>query len=110
MRTVRAHRVAFEAVNGPIPNGLDVLHSCDNRLCCNPSHLSLGTAKDNSDDKVAKGREARGVTHGNAKLDPDRVAMIRAAHAAGLTGRRIAEEFRVSEATVSNVVRGKSWL
>lgn len=51
-----SHRVAYEMAHGPIPSGLWVLHRCDNKKCCNPRHLFLGTAQDNSDDKMAKGR------------------------------------------------------
>lgn len=55
-REARTHRVAFELTNGAIPVGLSVLHHCDNRPCCNPTHLFLGSAADNSRDMVAKGR------------------------------------------------------
>ena len=51
-----AHRFAYESMNGPIPQGMFVLHRCDNRPCVNPSHLWLGTAKDNIRDCIAKGR------------------------------------------------------
>jgi hypothetical protein len=51
-----AHRVAWELVNGPIPDGLHVLHRCDVRACVNPSHLFLGTRFDNMQDMIAKGR------------------------------------------------------
>lgn len=51
-----AHRVAWELANGPIPEGLFVLHRCDNRRCVRPDHLFLGTAKDNTHDAMRKGR------------------------------------------------------
>lgn len=59
-----AHRVAWEVWNGPIPEGMHVLHRCDNRRCIRPDHLFLGTHLDNMRDAVAKGRSRRfGVTH-----------------------------------------------
>lgn len=52
----RAHRISYEWEYGPFPETLWVLHRCDNHPCVRPSHLFLGTAQDNYDDMVAKGR------------------------------------------------------
>ena len=59
----RAHRVSFEAFNGPIPYGMEVMHKCDNRGCVNPDHLSIGTHRENMLDIDAKGRRLKGKSH-----------------------------------------------
>ena len=53
---VYAHRFVYEQAHGPIPNGMQVCHTCDNPSCINIEHLFLGTAKDNAADRDAKGR------------------------------------------------------
>lgn len=62
-RTTTAHRVAWELTYGPIPDGLFVCHHCDNRTCCRPDHLFLGTCQDNHDDAKRKGRTLTGDRH-----------------------------------------------
>lgn len=100
--TRAAHRVSHEIANGPIPQGMSVLHRCDNPPCVNPAHLFLGTQADNVADCVSKGRRA-------TKLVPEVVAVIRRRCADGERQRAVAREFGVSDATVSLIVNRKTW-
>jgi hypothetical protein len=75
---LRAHRVAWELAAGePVPDGLCVLHNCDNPPCVNPDHLWLGTNDDNVRDRNEKGRRARGESLSHTKLNPEAVKVIR---------------------------------
>jgi hypothetical protein len=101
-----AHRAAWELTNGPVRNGLFVLHRCDNRACVNPAHLFLGTHDDNMADMVSKGRQARGSVNGRAKLTEESVREILAVPT---QGRVLAKRFGVTPQCISRVRRGHAW-
>ncbi|MFS2051003.1 HNH endonuclease signature motif containing protein [Variovorax sp. Varisp41] len=113
-RVVRAHRALFQLAGGTIPDGMELLHSCDIGVCVNPDHLSVGTHQENMSDMVRKGRaraptganhwtssdperarqvarrnianaHGSGVCNSNAKASPEIAELIRAAHAANPT-------------------------
>lgn len=109
----RAHRVAWELINGDIPDGLHVLHTCDNRKCCNPKHLFLGTNQDNMDDKVAKGRQHKvptGERHPNHKISREQMHDIRKRYnAGGISHRGLALETGLSRAQIGRILKGTSW-
>src|SRR5690606_33646839 len=91
-------------------DGVMVLHSCDNRLCCNPMHLRPGTAADNSGDAVERDRILSGQRQPNAKLtDTQAVEVFRRRHA-GESIRRLAAEFGVTDATVVRIAKRQGWV
>lgn len=108
-RSMRAHRVSWLLANGTIPTGLHVCHRCDNRRCVRPDHLFLGTAQENIDDKVSKGRQAAGRRHGSSRLTESDVIDILSLHAFGAKGVVLAREYGVGQSTVSRIVRGHHW-
>lgn len=94
-RARRANRVAWELVNGLIPEGQHVCHSCDQPSCVNPDHLFLGTNLENRRDSVAKGRHASGDRHPGTKIKSSERERIRALREAGVPAQQIAAEYGV---------------
>lgn len=109
-KMVFAHRVVYELVNGPIPEGMHVLHACDEPLCCNPAHLHLGTHAQNMREMAIRGRAASGERIKNAKLTADQVREIRKMYAlGGWSYQGLANVFGVSYVQISSIVRNKAW-
>ena len=104
------HRIAYELTYGPIPAGLEVLHSCDTPACCRPDHFFLGTQKDNARDAISKSRFSSGARNGMAKLSEKDVVSIRSRYAAGgISHHNLATEYSVTEANVWQILQGKTW-
>jgi hypothetical protein len=101
-RNVRVHKWVWEQVNGPLPEGLNALHKCDNPPCFRLDHLFAGTHRENASDKIAKGRQVH-------KLTAEQVRAIRVRLAEGGTHRGIAAEFGVTKSSVTGIARGTSW-
>lgn len=138
-QTLSTHRIAWELTYGPIPGGLCVCHKCDNRICGNPAHLFLGTTQDNTADKVAKNRQAKGVQSGprlhpdsrprgdahfrrkfpklvprgeqcgTSKLTEESVLEIRKLHSNNYSLKGLARQFNVSDFCIRSVVTRKTW-
>lgn len=133
-----AHRVAYAMYHGPIPDGMEVMHRCDNPGCVNPEHLCLGSHSDNMADMARKGRQSRGARHGAsvraglpgpaamsaamkvraargerqhcARLTSAQVTEIRARYAAGgCSWSQLAREYGVATATIQDVLQRKTW-
>ena len=117
-KTVRAHRVFYEHFVGVIPQGLVIMHSCDNPLCVNPKHLSPGTHLENELDKDLKGRRSpspsishphlmpRGEASGTSVLTEVQVKNILSETD---TAKVVAEKYGVSKSTILSIRSGKTW-
>ena len=113
-RGERAHRLAYKVWNGPIPDGLMVRHTCDNRKCIEPTHLVLGTAKDNANDlRASRRRKGKciGSENGRSKLTNEQAEEIRMRYRhGGISQEQLADEYGVSQFAVSMIVRRKRYV
>lgn len=112
-KTIKAARLAYELTYGPVPEGMSVLHRCDNPVCVNPAHLFTGTQADNLQDMTLKGRrryrEHKGSENGRAKLSESQVFEIRKRAAAGEPRSVLAKEYSMCWTTIDGIVAGRLW-
>jgi hypothetical protein len=110
-KTVYAHRYARELIHGPIPEGVCVLHKCDNPPCVNPDHLFLGTRADNNADKMMKGRfpVPKGELNGRSILTEQNVHKIRDLIKIGIPLKKIACRMQVAHNTIYDIATGRRW-
>lgn len=122
-RRERVHRFSWTLANGPIPDGLGVLHKCDVTLCVRPSHLFVGTQADNIADMIQKGRQRKAISarrrrHDSyprgsdasiAKLTDDQVVAIRRLKADGLSYAAIGRKYGVVPSNISLICRRMTW-
>ena len=98
-----SHRIAYALSHGPIPEGLVVRHRCDNKLCCNPAHLELGSQARNIQDMFQRGGTRR------LRLTYEQAAEIRDRLEAGEQGKGLSAEYGVAVSTISKIKVGKTW-
>lgn len=108
-RLYRTHRLAYVLTKGPIPEGMDVCHRCDNPPCIDPSHLFAATRKGNMEDCVRKDRQVRGERNGQHKLTDEQVGEIRKRASEGERPESIRRDFGVTRSAVELIVAGKRW-
>jgi hypothetical protein len=102
VRQVYAHRLAYLLERGPIPLGMLVCHHCDNPPCCNPAHLFLGTAADNTADMLAKSRGRGALSHTDVRV-------IRDLFASGTSLHEIASRFKISKHAALGAATGRTY-
>lgn len=110
-KTILAHRAAYADAFGD-PGELCVLHHCDNPSCVRPSHLFLGTQRDNVYDCMAKKRRRNqnGELSSSAKLTDIQVLEVRQHYADGsLTPREMSHFLGVTTQTIYGIIHRKTW-
>ena len=111
-KNLSAPRFAYETFYGPIPKDLNILHSCDNRRCVNPNHLSPGTQSQNIKDCVSRGRHVppKGERNGMAKLTWETVDTVRRSfHGKRGDLTKLAKQYGVSISAIHAIVNQNRW-
>lgn len=106
--SISAHRFSYELTKGPIPEGMLLMHSCDNPRCVNPDHLTPGTNADNMLDMVTKRRNGDRPAPARPRYKLDEGA-VRAIRASTKSNAELARDYGVARTTVSMARSGKNW-
>ena len=109
---IRVSRVSWEIHNGPAPEGMNILHKCDNPRCVNPDHLFLGTQYDNVRDCIDKGRSRKchGELHSCTHLTEKDIVDIRNVYAEeSYSQKSLAEFYGVTQGTIGKIIRRRTW-
>ncbi len=106
----QAHRVAYYFSKQIDPKMLEACHTCDNPPCCNPSHLFLGTRKDNMEDCAAKDRNMHGDRHYGSRVTSTTVRKIRREHKSGVSAKVLAKRYKLGNNTVHCMLSHKTWV
>ena len=104
---ILAHRYAYERANGEIPEGMVVMHTCDNPSCVNAAHLRVGTHRDNTQDMVTKKRHGWRVKTPWQKLNSEDAKAIKQLRQQGFTQQKIADRYGVSRPLISLLLKGE---
>lgn len=106
-KSISSNRMVWFLLTGEFPD-LHVLHTCDNRKCCNPKHLFLGTNLDNIQDRVSKNRSVRlsGEKNGFSRLTNNDILFIRDSN---LNNNDLALKYKVSNRTIRDIKSHRSW-
>lgn len=105
LRLRGSHRVAYFLFTGQAPNKW-ILHSCDNKICCNPAHLREGDVRDNVQDAMDRGRHCHGEKHGCSRLTEGQVMEIRQSSESGTV---LARRYDIAQTQINRIRRRESW-
>lgn len=110
-KPILTHRLMLQHLGMTLTSGIQVCHKCDFPPCCNPQHLFLGTAKDNAQDMLAKGRgnKPRGEANGTCRYSQAQVAEVKRLHAEGKRVVDIVRATGVSRYQVYSITSGRTW-
>ncbi len=109
-RNYQAHVFSYIIHNGPVPEGKQINHHCDNRACVKPDHIYAGTAKENTRDMMDRGRHkcnpTKGENHPNSVFTNEQILYIRSS---SKKQTELGKEFGVSLGVISNIIVKRTW-